>query len=172
MACGILVPWPGIEPVPPAVEVQSLNYWTTREVPQIFLSLMPWTWQGLNICLLIWSKLWYRTNNWGQKSEVEKVCLGSLALSLFMWCPVPPPWVFVSSPSSQLLYHKLISDPSRKMTTCSQCYCFLGVFEAYLKLNIGGISSQQSWLYGSRESAEWFGQGNFKASLRDSANKQ
>ena len=31
-ACGILVP--GFEPVPPAVEVQILNHWTTREVPQ------------------------------------------------------------------------------------------------------------------------------------------
>ena len=31
-ACGILVPWPGIEPTPPAVEVQSLNHWTTKEV--------------------------------------------------------------------------------------------------------------------------------------------
>ena len=32
MACGILVPRPGIEP---ALEIQSLNYWTTREVPVI-----------------------------------------------------------------------------------------------------------------------------------------
>ena len=32
LACGILVPWPGIEHVPPAAEVQSLNPWTTREV--------------------------------------------------------------------------------------------------------------------------------------------
>ena len=24
---------PGIEPVPPALEVQSLNHWTAREVP-------------------------------------------------------------------------------------------------------------------------------------------
>ena len=30
-ARGILVSWPGIEPMPPALEVQSLN-WTTREV--------------------------------------------------------------------------------------------------------------------------------------------
>ena len=30
---GVLVPWPGIETVPPAVGTQSLNYWTTREVP-------------------------------------------------------------------------------------------------------------------------------------------
>ena len=37
-ACGILVPWSGIEPVPPAVEMQILNHWITREVPyKIFL---------------------------------------------------------------------------------------------------------------------------------------
>ena len=34
MACGILVPRPGIEPTPPAVEGQSLNHWTTRGVPR------------------------------------------------------------------------------------------------------------------------------------------
>ena len=33
MACGILVPSPGIEPTSPALEVWSLNHWTTREVP-------------------------------------------------------------------------------------------------------------------------------------------
>ena len=32
-ACRILVPQPGIEPVPPAVEAWSPNHWTTREVP-------------------------------------------------------------------------------------------------------------------------------------------
>ena len=31
-ACGILVPQPGIEPMSPAVEVQSLNHWTAKEV--------------------------------------------------------------------------------------------------------------------------------------------
>ena len=33
MACGILVPRPGIEPLPPAMEAQTLNHWTTREFP-------------------------------------------------------------------------------------------------------------------------------------------
>ena len=33
-ACGILVPQPGIEPASPALEAQSLDHWTTREVPQ------------------------------------------------------------------------------------------------------------------------------------------
>ena len=30
---GILVPQPGIKPVPPALEAQGLNHWPTREVP-------------------------------------------------------------------------------------------------------------------------------------------
>ena len=33
MTYGILVPRPGIEPVPPAVEAQSPNHWTAREFP-------------------------------------------------------------------------------------------------------------------------------------------
>ena len=32
MACGIVVPQPGIEPVLLAVEAWSLDHWTTREV--------------------------------------------------------------------------------------------------------------------------------------------
>ena len=32
VACGILVPWSGIEPRLPALEAWHLNHWTTREV--------------------------------------------------------------------------------------------------------------------------------------------
>ena len=32
-ACRIWVPWPGIEPAPPARRAWGLNHWTTREVP-------------------------------------------------------------------------------------------------------------------------------------------
>ena len=32
--CGILVPWQGIKPIPLAWAAQSLNHWTTREVPE------------------------------------------------------------------------------------------------------------------------------------------
>ena len=32
-ACGILVPCPGIKPVSPIMEVQSLNHWMARQVP-------------------------------------------------------------------------------------------------------------------------------------------
>ena len=31
-ACGILVPSPGIEPVPPVLKARNLNLWTAREV--------------------------------------------------------------------------------------------------------------------------------------------
>ena len=30
-----LVPWPGMEPGPPALGAQSLSHWTTREVPSV-----------------------------------------------------------------------------------------------------------------------------------------
>ena len=36
---GILVPWPGIKPMAPAVEVWSLNHWTDREIPCALLLL-------------------------------------------------------------------------------------------------------------------------------------
>ena len=52
-ACCTLVPQPGIEPLSPALEVQSLNHWTSREVPLflfyfalmvlIFLFCVSWT---------------------------------------------------------------------------------------------------------------------------------
>ena len=34
-AHGILDPWPGIEPMPPTMQVWSLNHWITREVPKV-----------------------------------------------------------------------------------------------------------------------------------------
>ena len=37
VAYRILAPWPGIRPVPPAVEAQHPNPWTTREGPPFFL---------------------------------------------------------------------------------------------------------------------------------------
>ena len=36
-ACGILVPQPGIEPTPPALEAQSLNNWTPGKSLQVLL---------------------------------------------------------------------------------------------------------------------------------------
>ena len=58
-ACGIsswgmrdLVPWPEIEPGPPALGVQSLNHLTTRKVPvPVVCCLFPWG-QGTLFCSL------------------------------------------------------------------------------------------------------------------------
>ena len=41
-ACRILVPRPGIEPTPPAVEVRSLNHWTAREFPPLLHYVSTW----------------------------------------------------------------------------------------------------------------------------------
>ena len=48
VACGVLVPQPGIEPVPPALEAWSLSHWTSGEIPHFkLLSLFLWnTWAG------------------------------------------------------------------------------------------------------------------------------
>ena len=42
VACGNLVPWPGIEPRPPVLGIQSLSQWTTMEVSwAVSFSLFP-----------------------------------------------------------------------------------------------------------------------------------
>ena len=41
MECRILVPHPRIEPTPPALELQSLNLCTTREVPPFISFVSP-----------------------------------------------------------------------------------------------------------------------------------
>ena len=37
MACGVLVPHGGTEPMPSAVKAWSPDHWTTRDVPALFL---------------------------------------------------------------------------------------------------------------------------------------
>ena len=45
-ACRILVPPPGFEPAPPAVEAQSPNHWTVRQVPIARIVGLPWWHSG------------------------------------------------------------------------------------------------------------------------------
>ena len=60
-SCGVwdLVPWPEIEPRPPELGAQSLNHWTTREVPRdinLYIQkaiLQEWKW---NTDILTWRK--------------------------------------------------------------------------------------------------------------------
>ena len=47
-----LSPWPGIKPLPPVVEAQSLNHWTTREVPiKAILKYLIILLSGTSLCL-------------------------------------------------------------------------------------------------------------------------
>ena len=32
---GILIPWPGMKPMPLELDMESINYWTAREAPQV-----------------------------------------------------------------------------------------------------------------------------------------
>ena len=65
-ACGILIPWPGIEPVPLVLQEQSLNHWTSREV----LGLVRWNRVWLSIgrasVILKWSSKNPFTYFWGK----------------------------------------------------------------------------------------------------------
>ena len=57
LSCGMwdLVPWPGIEPGPPALTAQSLSHRTTREVPWcVFL----WNPEGMHPCHVWCSLFW------------------------------------------------------------------------------------------------------------------
>ena len=80
-ACGILVPQPGIEPRPLAVEAQSPNHWTAGEVPLV----------SLLICLffstsklLSFSSFSFKNPNFGLKWMISKFlsCLDSYTLFL------------------------------------------------------------------------------------------
>ena len=42
VACGILVPQPGIKPKSPCIARQILNHWTTRKVPTLSSQLCPY----------------------------------------------------------------------------------------------------------------------------------
>ena len=48
MACRSLVPQPGTEPLPSALEAKCRNHWANREVPKISFESIPYTW---NVCL-------------------------------------------------------------------------------------------------------------------------
>ena len=66
----ILVPCPGIEPMPPAVESLSLNHWTTREV---LLCLRVWFFctkaKFYFINSRLWKNEWCKVQFWGHRFD-------------------------------------------------------------------------------------------------------
>ena len=69
VACGILVPQPGIEPVPAALEAWSPNHWATREVPQgeVFIGKI-WS-EGCRVCDFLLIGCW-----WGNRVMLQESC--------------------------------------------------------------------------------------------------
>ena len=76
LSCGMwaLVPWPGIEPWPPALGAWSLSHWTTKEVPDIrFLTRQEFKFfqssasDKINSC--VWSPAIVSRLGWGKWSS-------------------------------------------------------------------------------------------------------
>ena len=75
-ACGILVPWRGVRPALPAVEVQGLNHWTARKVPRgSSLATLPPAWYQFIYCCLFpmpFSYLQFRSSSWALSLVILK----------------------------------------------------------------------------------------------------
>ena len=54
VACRILVPRSGIEPVPPALEPRILNHWMARKVPLLFLNVVNLSCLRCTVLLDLW----------------------------------------------------------------------------------------------------------------------
>ena len=90
-ACGIPVPGPGVESAPSAVDMQSLNHWTTREVYFIsfFLKLHALGGKVLNGYLM---ELTHRSSSWAKPTPRVHTSWGSgnrNTTNLVMWWRAP-----------------------------------------------------------------------------------
>ena len=62
MACRNLFPWPGIEPVPSAMEAWSLNHWTAGELPWVVIKIASSVFMCVCVCML--SHVWLFMTPW------------------------------------------------------------------------------------------------------------
>ena len=85
VSCGILVPWPGTEPMLPGVEAWSLSHGTIREV-------LPAT---SNAFLSLW---YLHTPFWISKTEI------SLSIESSAWVLFLNPWKTKTKPKLLFLY--------------------------------------------------------------------
>ena len=103
-ACGRLVPRPGIEPTPPAVEAWSPNHWTTREVPKWVLRCLPsplWVSTSARSCswliislitfLVVCGTIWHLA--WVLPQVMAKVLVTHFSWVLWHWAQ----WLIRSS---------------------------------------------------------------------------
>ena len=69
---GVLVPQPGIKPMPPALAAQSLNYWTAREILQHFFLANDH--QRASTCLGTWMALQPSEKAPGPQDRLPSLC--------------------------------------------------------------------------------------------------
>ena len=86
MACGILVSWPMIKPVPPALEVWSLNHRTIRVVPwNCYFRKAGWRkypWGGI----IQWNQERKQLKELENSGQVDLLCFLSVSLQLSKLC--------------------------------------------------------------------------------------
>ena len=107
MAYEIFVPQPGIEPVPPALEVWSFNHWTARKVPTSF-------------------------NQFFQITSISPNQFSPSVVSDFLWphrlqeirfpCPSPTPRAYSNSCPSRQWCHPTISSSVIPFSSCLQSF--------------------------------------------------
>ena len=116
MLCRTLVPHPGIEPTPPAVEAQSPNHWTTREFPVSLFQRWP---------LLI-----NESQSTVKKKKKKKICLRASSAPC-----LTEPWIIgEKKQNSESQLPRLGSD-------CAHCWVALGKSLTLSDLT----SSSQKW---------------------------
>ena len=112
-ARGILAPWPGIKPVPPASEAQSPNHWTTKEVPLYFLNFYLGCMCGQSL-----SRVWLFATLW---TVAQQPPLSMLFARQEYWSglPCPLPGDLLSQESISCVAGRFFtSEPSAKPRVC------------------------------------------------------
>ena len=80
---GDLVPWPRIEPRPPALGAQSLSHWTTREVSHLFLKVLSVPHPSFILPLVSWWQSGPFQRETSAASPGIQACLWSIGSSGF-----------------------------------------------------------------------------------------
>ena len=85
VACGILVPWPGMEPMILALEMQYLNHWTAREIlRESILKMM----LQKKLYLMTWENgnyIQWKLNQVTEQHALYAILRKSIATLMYFW---------------------------------------------------------------------------------------
>ena len=103
MACGILVPQPGIKPMSPSVEARILNHWTTREVPEYACGRYGSVCVSVSVCVCVCWCIRVHAHHRTQSSRNDR--------EIKAWgCPSGPLYYTHSEPDAKQEAHALLYD--------------------------------------------------------------